>query len=246
MAGGRAPTSGRRCSATTGPRGRRRAPAPGAGLREGELGVRRPLRRADPAPSAAGGAACRRRAARDRPGVLAGRTADPRAVAGPSAESPTSSRCTRAARSSTSRMATRRPCSASPTVAADRRFRRVRLRLPGRHRPGALPRAAARDGGDRRVPGAHRGLRDVGAGLYITGFASTRDFGPFYGFTKGCPSSASLAVADMLRRGPPGKTRPGSPRQRPRSAPISHGATGECSRIQARRPASRRWARAAR
>ncbi len=35
-------------------------------------------------------------------------------------------------------------------------------------------------------------------GLYLTGFASTRDFGPFYGFTKGCPSSATLAVADML------------------------------------------------
>ena len=36
-------------------------------------------------------------------------------------------------------------------------------------------------------------------GLYVTGFASTRDFGPFYGFTKGCPSSATLAVAEMLR-----------------------------------------------
>jgi FAD-dependent urate hydroxylase len=36
-------------------------------------------------------------------------------------------------------------------------------------------------------------------GLFMTGFASTRDFGPFYGFTKGCPSSASLAVAEMLR-----------------------------------------------
>ena len=37
------------------------------------------------------------------------------------------------------------------------------------------------------------------AGLYVTGFASTRDFGPFYGFTKGCPSSARIAVAEMLR-----------------------------------------------
>ena len=36
-------------------------------------------------------------------------------------------------------------------------------------------------------------------GLYVTGFASTRDFGPFYGFTKGCPSSARIAVTEMLR-----------------------------------------------
>ena len=36
-------------------------------------------------------------------------------------------------------------------------------------------------------------------GLYMIGFASTRDFGPFYGFTKGCPSSARIAVAEMLR-----------------------------------------------
>jgi thioredoxin reductase len=36
-------------------------------------------------------------------------------------------------------------------------------------------------------------------GLFVTGFASTRDFGPFYGFTKGCPSSATLAVTEMLR-----------------------------------------------
>jgi cation diffusion facilitator CzcD-associated flavoprotein CzcO len=38
------------------------------------------------------------------------------------------------------------------------------------------------------------------AGLYITGFASTRDFGPFFGFTKGCPAAATLIVEDVLRR----------------------------------------------
>jgi FAD-dependent urate hydroxylase len=37
-------------------------------------------------------------------------------------------------------------------------------------------------------------------GLYITGFASTRDFGPFFGFTKGCPAAATLIVDDLLRR----------------------------------------------
>ena len=29
-------------------------------------------------------------------------------------------------------------------------------------------------------------------------FSSTRDFGPFYGFTKGCPSSARLVVDEMV------------------------------------------------
>jgi len=38
------------------------------------------------------------------------------------------------------------------------------------------------------------------SGLYITGFASTRDFGPFFGFTKGCPTAATLIVDDLLRR----------------------------------------------
>jgi FAD-dependent urate hydroxylase len=38
------------------------------------------------------------------------------------------------------------------------------------------------------------------SGLYITGLASTRDFGPFFGFTKGCPTAATLIVDDLLRR----------------------------------------------
>ncbi|MGA7420428.1 MAG: NAD(P)-binding domain-containing protein [Acidimicrobiales bacterium] len=38
------------------------------------------------------------------------------------------------------------------------------------------------------------------AGLYIVGFASTRDFGPFFGFTKGCPAAAKLIVDDLLGR----------------------------------------------
>ena len=36
-------------------------------------------------------------------------------------------------------------------------------------------------------------------GLYVAGFASTRDFGPFFGFTKGCPAAAKLIVDDVLR-----------------------------------------------
>ena len=36
-------------------------------------------------------------------------------------------------------------------------------------------------------------------GLYVVGFSATRDFGPFYGFTKGCPSAARIVVEEMLR-----------------------------------------------
>jgi cation diffusion facilitator CzcD-associated flavoprotein CzcO len=36
------------------------------------------------------------------------------------------------------------------------------------------------------------------AGLYMTGFAATRDFGPFLGFTKACPAAATLLVESLL------------------------------------------------
>jgi thioredoxin reductase len=52
---------------------------------------------------------------------------------------------------------------------------------------------------DDGFPRLNEGFETSVPGLFMTGFASTRDFGPFYGFTKGCPSSASLAVAEMLR-----------------------------------------------
>jgi cation diffusion facilitator CzcD-associated flavoprotein CzcO len=38
-------------------------------------------------------------------------------------------------------------------------------------------------------------------GLYVTGFSATRDFGPFFGFVRGCPAAASLVVRDLLSRG---------------------------------------------
>jgi cation diffusion facilitator CzcD-associated flavoprotein CzcO len=37
-------------------------------------------------------------------------------------------------------------------------------------------------------------------GLFVPGFAATRDFGPFFGFTKGCPAAAALIV-DALGAG---------------------------------------------
>jgi FAD-dependent urate hydroxylase len=35
------------------------------------------------------------------------------------------------------------------------------------------------------------------SGLYFTGFSATRDFGPFFGFTRGCPVAAQLIVTDL-------------------------------------------------
>ena len=48
-------------------------------------------------------------------------------------------------------------------------------------------------------PDLSPGFETTLPGLSVTGFASTRDFGPFYGFTKGCASSAKIAVDEMLR-----------------------------------------------
>jgi hypothetical protein len=34
-------------------------------------------------------------------------------------------------------------------------------------------------------------------GLFITGFPATRDFGPFFGFVRGCPVAATLVTAGL-------------------------------------------------
>ena len=61
--------------------------------------------------------------------------------------------------------------------------------------PASCDRVSVTDG----FPDLSEGFETSLPGLYMTGFASTRDFGPFYGFTKGCPSSARIAVGEMLR-----------------------------------------------
>jgi cation diffusion facilitator CzcD-associated flavoprotein CzcO len=38
------------------------------------------------------------------------------------------------------------------------------------------------------------------AGLYLTGFSATRDFGPFFGFVKAAPAAATLIVRYLLAR----------------------------------------------
>ena len=58
-----------------------------------------------------------------------------------------------------------------------------------------LDRVSTTDG----FPDLSEGFETSLAGLYMTGFVTTRDFGPFFGFTKGCPASAQIAVAEMLR-----------------------------------------------
>jgi thioredoxin reductase len=59
---------------------------------------------------------------------------------------------------------------------------------------GVLDEVSVNDG----FPDLSPGFETTLPGLFVTGFASTRDFGPFYGFTKGCPSSARIAVDEML------------------------------------------------
>jgi hypothetical protein len=58
---------------------------------------------------------------------------------------------------------------------------------------GVLDRISATDG----FPDLSEGLETSLPGLYLTGFAATRDFGPFHGFTKGCPSAARIAVTEL-------------------------------------------------
>jgi pyruvate/2-oxoglutarate dehydrogenase complex dihydrolipoamide dehydrogenase (E3) component len=35
------------------------------------------------------------------------------------------------------------------------------------------------------------------AGLYFPGFTATRDFGPFFGFTKACPAAAAIILTAL-------------------------------------------------
>jgi FAD-dependent urate hydroxylase len=60
---------------------------------------------------------------------------------------------------------------------------------------GVLDRVSVSDG----FPDLSPGFETTLPGLFVTGFAATRDFGPFYGFTKGCPSAARIAVDEMMR-----------------------------------------------
>ena len=57
-----------------------------------------------------------------------------------------------------------------------------------------LPGIAVRDGS----PALDVHFQSSVPGLYCPGFVATRDFGPFFGFTKGCPAAAALIVDGLL------------------------------------------------
>jgi FAD-dependent urate hydroxylase len=59
---------------------------------------------------------------------------------------------------------------------------------------GVLERIELADG----FPALNEAFRSSLAGLYVTGFSATRDFGPFFGFVKGAPAAATLILRDLL------------------------------------------------
>jgi hypothetical protein len=59
-----------------------------------------------------------------------------------------------------------------------------------------LPPVATRDG----FPVLDDAMGTSLDGLYLPGFAATRDFGPFFGFVKGAPAAAELVVRDLVAR----------------------------------------------
>ncbi len=59
-----------------------------------------------------------------------------------------------------------------------------------------LPPVELRDG----FPVLDEAMQSSLPGLYLPGFAATRDFGPFFGFVKGAPAAAELIVRDIVER----------------------------------------------
>ena len=59
-----------------------------------------------------------------------------------------------------------------------------------------LPLVATADGFPRLDDAFQTSL----SGLFMPGFIGTRDFGPFFGFTKGCPAAADLVVRGLVRQ----------------------------------------------
>jgi FAD-dependent urate hydroxylase len=48
-------------------------------------------------------------------------------------------------------------------------------------------------------PSLDEGFQSSIPGLYVPGFAASRDFGPFFGFTRACPVAATLIVEELGR-----------------------------------------------
>ena len=60
-----------------------------------------------------------------------------------------------------------------------------------------LDRIATTDG----FPALDEHFQTSVPGLFMPGFVATRDFGPFFGFVRGCPAAATLIVAGLRQRG---------------------------------------------
>jgi cation diffusion facilitator CzcD-associated flavoprotein CzcO len=58
---------------------------------------------------------------------------------------------------------------------------------------GVLERVKTTDG----FPLLDQSFQSSCTGLYFTGFSATRDFGPFFGFTRGCPAAATIIINDV-------------------------------------------------
>jgi hypothetical protein len=77
-------------------------------------------------------------------------------------------------------------------------LRRLGDRLQARHEEGSylsgvVDRLELADG----FPVLDEHFQSSLPGLFITGFPATRDFGPFFGFVRGCPVAATLTVAGI-------------------------------------------------
>jgi cation diffusion facilitator CzcD-associated flavoprotein CzcO len=59
-----------------------------------------------------------------------------------------------------------------------------------------LDRIATTDG----FPALDEHFQTTVPGLFMPGFVATRDFGPFFGFVRGCPAAATLIVAGLRQR----------------------------------------------
>ena len=177
--------------------GRRRAPPRHPGVRQGELGVRGRLRRADAGDPRLVASPAGRRAGRDRVEVLAGRAGSRSSTGWCRGSTPTvvhrHPRCEVVSVDAASGDAVRLTLSDGETLDADHvvfasGYRADLARVP--YLAGVLDRISVTDG----FPDLSEGFETSLPGLYVVGFSATRDFGPFYGFTKGCPSAARIVV----------------------------------------------------
>ena len=170
-------------------------------VRQGQLGLRRPRTSTRRWPSGAGGEGCRPSSSRPIAAEFwqVGRLTlepwlVPRMRPGRRDQSPGRARWSTSAagdRDVTLTLSDGTALTADHVVFASG-YRADLARVP--YLGGVLDRVSVTDG----FPDLTEGFETSLAGLYVTGFASTRDFGPFYGFTKGCPSAARIAVAEMM------------------------------------------------